>query len=203
MSMRIQAKIVIVAVCALLVSCSTAPKPPSYQYLQGGERVTQPGVSYVLPATHKDWIATLRTTYQSAFAALGTQKYDTLIVASIVYKIEPSLSKLDFLHAVKTERNNEPDTGQYELIRNTEDLYEDRSETCVIYKSAYKDFGVNAKRGGEYSIYETIGMHCIYPYKSDIAILIELSRKAPPEMSYPNFEKEGLEILQSVKFVEF
>jgi len=69
---------------ALLVSCVTFP---SYQYLQGGERVDQPGVSFVLPAGQK-WVAILRFVYQSAFGALGMPKNDTLIVSSSVYNVQ-------------------------------------------------------------------------------------------------------------------
>ena len=102
----------------------------------------------------------MRSTYQSAFGALGMPKNDTVIVSSSVYNIKPAASKEEFLKAVHEGRTSEPGTGRFEAIRNVDQLYEARPETCVIYKSASKDFGVEAKRGGQYSVLEMIGMHC-------------------------------------------
>ena len=192
-------RILLITFCVLLVSCATSP---SYQYVQGGERVNQPGVSFVLPAGHK-WAAIMRTTYQSAFGALGMPKNDTVIVSSSVYNIKPPATKEDFLKEIQAGRNSEPNTGRFEVIRNDEQLYEDRPETCVLYKSASKDFGVDAKRGGQYSVLETIGMHCVYPNKPNVGIQVEFSRKAPPETTYSKFNDVGLAVLQSVKFGEF
>jgi hypothetical protein len=183
----------------LLISCATSP---SYQYLQGGERVDQPGVSFVLPAGQA-WVALIRTTYDSGFRAEEMPKNNTLVVASSVFGIQPSASKEDFLKMMHEWRASEPNTGRFKIIRNTEQLYEGRQETCVIYKSASKDFGAEAKRGGEYSVFETIGMICVYPNKPDVGIRVELSRKALPETTYPNFEATGLALLQSVRFREF
>jgi len=130
-------------------------------------------------------------------------KNDTVIVSSSVYNINPPASKEDFLKAIHEGRSSEPDTGRFEEIRNTEQLYTDRPETCVIYRSASKDFGVEAKRGGKYSVFEMIGMHCIHPNKPNVGIQLEFSRKAPPNTTFPNFENVGLAILKSVKFSEF
>ena len=189
----------VTALSLLLISCATGP---SYQYLQGGERVDQPGVSFVLPSAHK-WAAVMRSTYQSAFGALEMPRNDTLVVSSSVYRIQPTSSKDEFLKAVHEGRTSEPTTGRFEIIRNTEQLYEARTETCVLYKSASKDFGAEAKRGGQFSVLETIGMHCIHPSKPQVGMQVEFSRKAPPETTYQNFETTGLAVLQSVKFGEF
>lgn len=183
----------------MLVGCVSVP---SYQFLSGGQRVDQPGVSFVLPEGHK-WIAIMRSTYQCAFGALGTPKNDTLIVGCNVYGIQSTSSKEDFLKEVHEGRVREPSTGRFERIRNTEQLYDGRPETCVIYRSASKDFGAEAKRGGEYSVLETIGMHCVHPSKPAVGIQVELSRKAPPDTSYSNFDAEGLALLQSVRFGAF
>jgi hypothetical protein len=187
------------ALGVLLASCAVSP---SYQYHQGGERVDQPGLSFVLPSGHK-WAAIIRSTYQSAFGALGTPRNDTLIVSTSVYNIKPLASKDDFLKMVHEGRASEPTTGRFEIIRNTEQLYEARSETCVLYKYASKDFGAEAKRGGQYPVLETEGMHCVHPSRPTVGIQVEFSRKAPPETTYPDFEETGLALLQSVKFGEF
>ena len=153
--------------------------------------------------TGQRWAAIMRSTYQSAFGALEMPKNDTLIVSSSVYNVQPYASKEDFLKLVHEGRASEPSTGRFEIVRNTEQLYEGRPETCVIYRSASKDFGAEAKRGGQYSVLEMIGMHCVHPNKPNVGIQVELSRKAPPETTYPNFEAAGLALLQSVKFGAF
>jgi hypothetical protein len=187
------------ALAVLLASCAGAP---SYQYFRGGDRVDQPGVSFVLPVHHK-WAAIMRSTYQSAFGALDMPKNDTLIVSSSVYNVPPGLSKEDFLKKVQVERISGPKTGRFELLSNVEKLYEERAETCVLYKSASKDFGQEAKRGGEFSLFETIGMHCVHPGKPNVGVQVEFSRKAPPGTSYASFEAVGLAVLHSARFREF
>jgi len=182
-----------------LVGCMSVP---SYQLVAGGQRVDQPGVSFVLPEGHK-WAAIMRSTYQCAFGAVDMPKNDTLIVGCNVYSIQPASSKEDFLKEVHDARMREPSTGRFERIRNTEQLYDGRSETCVIYRSASKDFGAEAKRGGEYSVLETIGMHCVHPSKPAVGIQVELSRKAPPDTSYSNIDGEGVALLKSVTFGAF
>ena len=191
--------ILISIVGLLAASCATSP---SYQYLKGGETVDQPGISFVLPAGH-NWAAIMRSTYQSAFGAMGMPRNYTIIVSSTVYNFQPTASKEEFLRLVREGRASEPKTGRFEEIRNTEQLYEDRSETCVIYRSSSKDFGAEAKRGGEYSVLETIGIHCVHPDNPNVGMQIEFSRKAPPETTYPSFEDEGLALIRSVKLGEF
>lgn len=146
----------------------------------------------------------MRSTYQSAFGANEMPRNETLIVSTTVFNIPTNDSKQDFLAAVKKGRTqNEPQTGRFEVISNREELYGARPETCVVYQSAAKDFGVEAKRGGEYSIFETFGMDCIHPSKPSVGISVELSRKAPPGTTFPEFEAMASNLLQSVKFVAF
>lgn len=189
----------LILLAVTIVGCASVP---SYQFLAGGQRVDQPGVSFVLPEGHK-WAAIMRSTYQCAFGALGMPKNDTLIVGCSVYSIKPASSKEEFLKAVHEERTREPSTDRFERIRNKEQLHDGRPETCVIYRSASKDFGAEAKRGGQYSVLETIGMHCVHPTKPAVGIQVELSRKAPPDTSYSRFDAEGLALLQSVTFGAF
>src|SRR5690606_1528744 len=116
---RVMHRTLLSVLVVLLVSCAA---PPSYQYLQGGERVDQPGVSFLLPAGQK-WGAIIRSTYQSAFGALGMPKNDTLIVSTSVYNVQPSASREDFLKVVHEGRTSEPNTGRFEVVRNIEQLY--------------------------------------------------------------------------------
>jgi hypothetical protein len=184
--------------CMFTASCAS----PSYQFLKGGERVEQPGVSFVLPAQHK-WAAIIRTTYQGAFGALGMPRNDTLIVAYTVFNVKPFATKQEFLNIVREGRAAEPQTGRFETIRSVEELYSDRSEICVMYRSASKDFGVEAKRGGEYSVFEEIGMYCAHPKNPKVGIQVEITRKAPPGAAYPTLEADALTLLRSVQFGEF
>lgn len=183
----------------LLAACSTTP---DLDMVQGGTRMDLSGVSYVLP-DGQPWAVIMRQTYQTVFGAMGQPRNETLIVSSALYNIQPPATPADFLQAVQAGRSNEPATGRFEILRNTEQLVTDRSETCVRYRSASKDFGVDARRGGQYTILETIGMHCVHPDKPNIGVQVELSRKAPPDLGYPGFDAEGLTMLRSVTFREF
>ncbi len=187
----------------ILILLSACAVTPSYQHFEGGQRVDQPGVSYDLPKG-KSWSAIMRTTYQTVFGANEMPKNETLIVANSVYKIpSPTPTNQEFLEIIKEGRASEPETGRFEIINNNEQIYKDRSETCVIHQSASKDFGAEAKRGGEYSILETYGMNCIHPDKPSVGIFVELSRKAPPGTTFSEFETMGSALLQSVTFGEF
>lgn len=190
------------ALLPLIIAISSCATAPSYQFLRGGETVDQPGVSFVLPEG-KLWIAMIRSTYEAAFGASPMPRNDTLIVAVRVYTAPPSTNKQEFLEAIKRGRIDEPQTGRFERIRNREALYGIRPETCVVHQAASKDFGAEAKRGGEYSILETYGMNCIHPIKPQVGVLIELSRKAPPGTKFPEFEAMAQTLLKSVKFGEF
>jgi hypothetical protein len=190
------------ALLLLILAITSCAAAPSYQFHLGGETIHQPGVSFVLPKG-KPWAAVIRSTYQAAFGAGQMPKDDTLIVAVQVYNTPPFTNRLEFLEAVKNGRAAEPQTGRFERIRNSEAISEGRSETCVVHQSASKDFGVEAKRGGEYSILETFGMNCVHPLRPQVGVLVELSRKAPPGTSLPEFEAMAQGLLSSVSFGEF
>ncbi len=81
----------------VITSCATTP---SYQYIQGGETVDQPGVSLVLPEGRM-WVAMMRSTYVAAFGASGMPNNETLIVGTRVYNAPPSTNKQEFLEAIK------------------------------------------------------------------------------------------------------
>jgi len=180
-------------------SCGTVP---SYQFFSGGQTINQPGVSLILPEG-KSWGAIIRSTYEGVFGAKPMPKNDTLIVAIRVYNAPPASTKEEFLSAIKKGRSSEPKTGRFEIIKSREELFDARSEVCVIHQSQSKDFGTEAKRGGEFSILETYGMNCIHPTNQQVGILVELSRKAPPNSTFSGFESMGAALLNSVIFGEF
>ncbi len=46
-------------------------------------------------------------------------------------------------------------------------------------------------------------MNCIHPIKSQVGILVELSRKAPPGTKFSEFEPMAQALLRSVRLNEF
>jgi hypothetical protein len=185
----------------LILFLTACAAPQSYQFIKGGDRVSQPGVSFVLPYDFQ-WTAMLRSTYNGSFGAFRG-KDDTLIVGYNVYNLEPFETEDEFLRNISKGRSSEPKTGRFERVRNKEELYTDRTETCMIYRSASKDFGVEARRGGEFTILDMVGMHCVHPIKKSVGVQVELSRKALPGKEYPALEAEALRLLSSVEFGEF
>lgn len=193
--------LICLAMLLLMNSCTVSI--PRYDTFQGGQKINQPGISFVLPKG-KPWSTLLMHTYEANFGRFGESKLETFVVMVSVYNLpNPSPSKDEFLKAVKESRSNEPNTGRFQEIRNYEGFYESRPELCVIHKAASRDYGVEAKRGGEFSIYETFGMNCVHPEKPAVGVLIELSRKAPPEFAFPGFDEMGTALLQSVTFGKF
>jgi len=179
---------------SLLTACASLPQHP------GGQRFIQPGVSFTPPADSQ-WSVAMLSTYQTMLATNGKIANESFIVATQLFQIPPFSSKDEFLKFVQKGRSSEPQTGRFETIKNQETLYEQREEICVKHKAASKDCG--AKRGGEYSIYETYGMNCIHPKNTKVGVFIELSRKAPAGTSNDDFDRFGENLLKSVQFSDF
>jgi hypothetical protein len=114
------------------------------------------------------------------------------------FQIPAFSSPQQFLAHVKSGRAAEPQTGRFEVVRNDEQLYTERAETCVKHEAESKDFG--AKRGSDYSLIQYVGMNCIHPKNPTIGIFVEFSRKAPPGTEYLEFRTRGSELLKSVEF---
>jgi len=178
----------------LLSSCVSLPQYP------GGQRINLAGYSFVPPAD-KQWSMLMMSTYQTVLAAKGNNPKETFVIAAQIIQISTFTDKDEFLKYVQKGRAAEPQTGRFELIRNSEILDSGRMETCVKHIAVSKDYG--AKRGGLYTIFETYGMNCIHPNNPKIDVFIELSRKAPMESQSDELDKIGQELLDSVKFSEF
>jgi hypothetical protein len=188
-----------VALAVILSACAGVPQHPQIPQIAGDERVTQPGFSFVVPA-NKSWSVLVQSTYQISLGAWGDNPNETLVVFANTFQVPASSSPQDFLAYIKSWRAAEPQTGRFEVVRNDEQLYTERSETCVKHEAEYKDFGVGAKRGGDYSVIQYVGMNCIHPNQPTVGILVELSRKAPPGIEYPQFKTMGSQLLKSVEF---
>lgn len=185
----------IVAVLAVVLSaCAGAPRLPQ---IAGGERVAQPGVSFILPA-HRSWSVLVQSTYQITLGSKGDNPDETFVASVSTIQIPAFSSPQDFLAYIKSDRAAEPQTGRFEILRNDEQLDTERAETCVKHEAESKDFG--AKRGGDYSVVQYIGMNCIHPLKPTVGVFVELSRKAPPGTEYPEFKTVGSRLLKSVEF---
>ncbi len=183
-----------IALAFTLSACATLSQLPQ---ISGGKRIIQPGISFIAPE-NKSWSVLVRSTYQVTLGTAGDIPNETLIVSSSTYQIPTFSSPQEFLTYVKSGRAAEPQTGRFELIKNDEELYSSRSETCVKHEMESKDFG--AKRGGDYTLIEYFGMNCVHPKEPTVGIFVELSRKAPPGKEYLEFESMGSQLLKSVEF---
>ena len=164
-----------------------------------GERVDQPGVSFS-PPSGRIWYFLGRSAEEAALAARGSSRDETYVTAVSTYRLPSELSPDEFLAWVKAQRAAEPQAVRYELIHNDEQLYAERPEVCVKYRSTSKDYG--AKRGGQFPLFDTLGMHCIHPTSQRVGVFVEFSRKAPTSAD-ASFDADGLRLLQSVAFMPF
>lgn len=189
--------IVITALILTLSACvTTAPRP----LVPGGQKVTQTGVSFVAPP-EKNWSMFMQSTYQVTLGAKGDNPDETFIVSLSTYQIPSFPSPQDFLAYVRSGRAAEPKTGRFEAIKNDEQLYTGRTETCVKHEAESKDNG--AKRGVDFTIIDYIGMNCIHPTNPTVGIFIEISRKAPPGIEFSQFKDMGSQLLKSVEFSSY
>jgi hypothetical protein len=186
--------IIIAALTVTLIACAGVPQRPE---IPGGQKVTQAGVSFVAPG-NKSWSVMVQSTYQVTLGAWGDSPNETLIASVSTYPIPIFSSPTDFLSYVKSGRAAEPKTGRFEVIKNDEQLFTERAETCVKHETESKDYG--AKRGSDYTVIQYFGMNCIHPKNPTIGIFVELSRKAPPGIAYPQFKTLGSQLLKSVEF---
>ena len=189
--------ITLLTILLLLSSCMTKP---NYETINGGQRIQQAGSSFV-PPTNKAWSIIAQQTYRTMLAMQGENKKETIIISSSMFNIEPHESKASFLSSIKKVRNSEPDTGRFEVIKQSLDIYSERTEICAKFSSSSKDFG--AQRDNKYTIYETYGMYCIHPNKPNIGFHIELSRKAPFGNENKLFNSLGEQLIKSVEFIKF
>ncbi len=180
-----------------LDSCATQP---SFEKFVGGNRLSQPGVSFVPPTT-KVWQILVFYTYQTTLAMYGDDPNESFIAQVSIFNIPSQGSDKTFLSLIQDKSAEEPKTGRFEMIEESLVPYEERKEECIKKRTSAKDYG--AKRGGTYTIFETYGMYCVHPKKPSIGVFVELSRKAPFGRINSEFETLGEQLLQSVVFSDF
>ena len=180
-----------------LVSCAVQP---SFETFSGGSRLSQPGVSFV-PPTKKLWQILVFYTYQTTLAMYGDDPSESLITQVSIFNIPSDRSDNSFLSFIQNKSAEEPQTGRFEMIKESLVPYDEREEECIKKRTSAKDYG--AKREGTYTIFETYGMYCVHPMKPNIGVFVELSRKAPFGHINSIFEVMGEQLLQSVIFSDF
>ena len=184
----------------LLLTISACVAVPQGPQVAGGTRITQLGISFAVPEG-RSWTVLVQSTYQAMLGARGNSPNETLITAIGTYNVPAFDVPEGFLNFVKSGRANEPKTGTFEVIRNDEQWYAERSETCVKHESAAKDFA--AKRGGAFTMIEYYGMNCIHPGNPSVGIFVEFSRKGPSGVEFPQFRAMGERLLKSVEFTSY
>lgn len=203
--------LLIFACLITLSACApiTIPLPlfSNSKHFEAGERVSPPGVSFTLPKG-SDWMLAPNTkTKFSADISLYPQafyqhrksrrKRQSLEIDIIKFSVQSySLSKEGFFDLVKAQRT--PKSGNIRVIKDSQEFYSSRSETCVIYKSAgefVKPF--------RHTHIEEYGMSCIHPYNPSVGITIEWRRFYYPDSSFPGFNDIGEALFKSVTFREF
>ena len=189
----------IISLFTILLLLSACVTTPNFKQITGGARMHQAGVSFV-PPTNKSWSILVQNTYRTTLATRG-DKNESIITAVSIFNIPVQKSKESFLKFIKSERNKEPKTGRFEIMNKSLVLYKERNEICAKHNSSSKDFG--AKRDNKYTLFETYGMYCIHPSKPNIAVFIELSRKAPMGIKNKSFSSFGEQLLKSVTFKDF
>jgi hypothetical protein len=164
-----------------------------------GQRIDQPGVSFT-PSPERTWLYLVRSTYQALLRAEGSSTNETYVTAVNIYQLPSVLSPEQFLAHVKAERAAEPQTGRFETVSNNEQIYTQRPEVCVKHRTTSKDYG--AKRGGDFSVVDYLGMNCIHPNSERVGVFVEFSRKAPAGAD-ESFDDEGIRLMRSVTFSAF
>lgn len=161
--------------------------------------MSQAGLSYI-PPIKKPWYKATAHTYNTTIFLANKKEQETFAVATLLFNIEEQKSKEDFMTLIKNRRQETPNTGRFERIKQSLVFYKNIN-MCVKHRVTSKDFG--AKRNSQYTIYEEYGMYCVHPYNSKIGVFIELSRKAPFDYKNKSFDKWGEEFLKSVEFSKF
>ena len=192
-------KLVATLLCSLFLMGCVAQQ--NFNTLAGGNEFSQAGLTYTAPEGY-EWNILVQQTYRTNIATYGRDKNESYMISTTMYNIESNQNAQSFLSHIQSEHAKEPDTGRFENLREDEySLNTNRKEICVNYSGSSKDLG--AKRGGEHTIYEAYGMHCIHPENSSIGVFIEISRKAPLSQKESPLIQLGQKLFNSVTLSEF
>ena len=80
------------------------------------------------------------STNQVTLRAMEDNSDETLVVVAYTYEIPTFSSPQEYFNYVKDARSSGPKMGVYEEIKNDEQLFTERTGTCVKHEAAYKDF---------------------------------------------------------------
>ncbi len=177
----------------------------NYFFKNGSTINTSSGLSFVVPQKYQ-WYPMGVQTYQYLIAA-RVEKNVTLVAGSGgVSNAGPIDTGDKLLEAVQKRMSgvDDPKTYRFEKIKESQfaQITSQDQAVCVRYGSTSKDLGVDAKRGGDYSILEIVGLACLHPLRP-VIVDVQYTRKAPPDVKSEAFESEADEFLKSIKFREF
>ncbi len=189
---------VIGLICALMSSCASQP---SFERIRGNSQTMhQSGVSFMPPSDNM-WYIVRSYTHETRLFLIDQESQETLVTVVEIFNMPKLESNISFLSLVKQNEKKAVKTGRFERITGSFASYNHKGASCVKKEASSKDYG--AKRKEQYAIFEIYGMQCIHPYKKNIGVNIELSRKAPFEYKNELFKKWGQELLESITFEPF
>ena len=193
-------KIFLLSLAILLSSCATVNPPPT---IDSSKRIDISGVS-VLPPQEGDWSVLHVSTYQIALGKRGGAPGESEVINVSLYKVPQFDSNEAFLSTVKKARANEPQTGRFKIISNSESLTSFKESTCVIYKSSSEDHAAKTEKGlSENMLLENTGYNCLHPKNKSVGVNIEYSIRRYPNSTYGNLENKINAFFNNIEFIEF
>ena len=193
----------VVTLLMLTLTLSACVVAPSYQQFSAGQTVVRAGVTFQLPK-ERSWSALVLSTYQTMLGANEKPDFETIMILVSSYPLPELSSPEAHLEYIKdTRKKTDPDTGRFKVIKNNEEIYSARAETCVKFESTVSDHASSAVRAGGFTVIDTYGMYCVHPNSPRTGVYVELSRKAPPESKSLTFKDMGERLLQSVQFIDY
>lgn len=127
-----------------------------------------------------------------------------MIINVSLYKVPKFESNEAFLSAVKKARVNEPQTGRFKVISNSESLTNFKESTCVIYKSSSEDHAAKTANGlSKNMLLENTGYNCLHPKNKSVGVNIEYSIRRYPDSTYESFENKTNAFFNNIEFIEF
>ena len=192
-------KIILLSLVGILLSACVSR--PNFEQIRGNSQALhQAGITFSPPSNYL-WNIMRQYTYETVLAVKNEESQETLLTVISIFNLPKLKSADDLLSFIKSNEEKSPKTNRFETIEESLTPYNYKNAKCVKKNFSKKDYG--AKRNGKYTIFEVYGMYCIHPYKEDIGVNIELSRKAPFPNKNELFIGWGEELLQSVTFEPF
>ena len=92
--------------------------------------MSQAGLSYI-PPIKKPWYKATAHTYNTTIFLANKKEQETFAVATLLFNIEEQKSKEDFMTLIKNRRQETPNTGRFERIKQSLVFYKNIN-MCVL-----------------------------------------------------------------------